>query len=349
MKCNAVAVDLFCGVGGLTHGLQESGIKVIAGLDTDASCKYAFEENNDSRFIEDDVSNVQGADIKKLYPKNSIKILVGCAPCQTFSQHTVKNRDREKDERWGLLYQFLRLIKDSKPDIVSMENVPQLRYYRVFEDFVHELKKEGYFVNYKLVNCLRYGIPQRRIRLVLLASKKGEIELVSETHNPKNYVTVKQVIGSLPKIKDGEVHKDDPIHRSWKLSPMNKKRIRQSKAGGSWMDWDDELRLNCHKRKSGGTYKAVYGRMEWNKPSPTITTQFYSYGTGRFGHPKQNRAISLREGALLQTFPEDYKFFLKEDNIFFSEIGRHIGNAVPVELGKVIGESIKKHIMECFK
>ena len=115
------------------------------------------------------------------------------------------------------------------------------------------------------------------------------------------------------------------------------------------MDWDDELRLNCHKKKSGGTYKAVYGRMEWNKPSPTITTQFYSYGTGRFGHPKQNRAISLREGALLQTFPEDYKFFLKEDNIFFSEIGRHIGNAVPVELGKVIGESIKKHIMECFK
>lgn len=339
-----VAVDLFCGIGGLTHGLQQSGIKVVAGIDSDASCKYAYEANNKSRFITKDIAEVTGEELDRLYPENSIKILVGCAPCQTFSQHTAKNKNREKDKRWRLLYEFSRLIKECKPDIVSMENVPQLRKYDVFHDFVNGLKKEGYFVYYRIVNCPRYGIPQRRIRLVLLASKKKEIELIPETHEPKNYVTTKEIIRHLPEIKDGEIHDKDTLHRAWKLSPINKKRIKQSKQGGSWLDWDENLRLKCHKKKGGSTYKAVYGRMKWNQPAPTITTQFYSYGTGRFGHPTQNRALSLREGALFQTFPQNYKFFADEEDISFDEIGRHIGNAVPVELGKVIAISIKKHI-----
>src|SRR3989344_3411933 len=266
MRNKCVAIDLFCGIGGLTHGLQKSGIKVIAGVDSDASCKYAFETNNKSQFIDEDISNIQGEQITELYPKNTIKILVGCAPCQTFSQHTVKNKDREKDERWGLLYQFLRLIKETKPDIVSMENVPQLRYYKVFQDFIGDLKKEGYFISYKLVNCLRYGIPQKRIRLVLLASKKGEIKLIPETHKPAEYVGIKKIIGGLPTISDGETHTKDLLHRSWKLSPINKQRIKQSKPGGSWFDLDKKLRLKCHKKRSGATYRAVYGRMEWGKP-----------------------------------------------------------------------------------
>ncbi|MDD2890223.1 MAG: DNA (cytosine-5-)-methyltransferase [bacterium] len=344
MENKFVAIDLFCGIGGLTNGLQQAGIKVIAGIDNDASCKYAFETNNDSRFIEGDISKITGEYLNGLYPKDAIKILVGCAPCQTFSQHTLKNKNREKDERWGLLYHFLRLIKESSPDIISMENVPQLRKYSVFHDFVEGLKEEKYFVYYRLVDCQKYGIPQRRIRLVLLASKKKTLELVPETHEPKDYVPIKEVIRHLPSIKAGETYRKDPLHKSLKLSPVNKERIKHSKQGGSWLDWDDDLKLECHKRKGGATYKSVYGRMKWNQPAPTITTQFYSYGTGRFGHPTQNRAISLREGAILQTFSENYKFCPEGSEVFFSEIGRHIGNAVPVELGKIIGKSIKNYI-----
>lgn len=344
MKKKIVAIDLFCGIGGLTHGLQKSGIKVVAGFDSDPSCKYAYETNNDSLFFDKDVSKMTGDDLNKLYPEGAIKALVGCAPCQTFSKHTQKIKNREKDKRWGLLYHFLRLIKEVQPEIVSMENVPELSKYDVFKDFVESLKKENYFVYYKSVNCLRYGIPQRRNRLVLLASKNVPIELIPDTHSSEEFIPIKEIIGHLPHIKDGGADNKDKLHRAWKLSKINKKRIKQSRPGGSWLDWDDELRLKCHKKRSGATYKAVYGRMKWSDPSPTITTQFYSYGTGRFGHPTQNRAISLREGALLQTFPENYKFYEKEEDIFFRQIGRHIGNAVPVELGKVIGESIKNCI-----
>ena len=336
-----VAVDLFCGVGGLTHGLQKVGIEVVAGIDNDESCEYAYEKNNKSKFISKNITDFTGEELKKLYPKDSIKILVGCAPCQTFSQHTLKNKNRDKDEKWRLLYEFLRLVKDSQPDFISMENVPQLRKYKVFQDFVNGLEEEGYFVSYKLVNASKYGIPQRRIRLVLLASKNKNIDLIPETHNSKNCPTVMDVIKNFSRIKDGGADKEDLLHRSWRLSPINKKRIKQSKQGGSWLDWDKDLILECHKKKNGATYKAVYGRMKWNKPSPTITTQFYSYGTGRFGHPTQNRAISLREGAMLQTFPRDYKFCKDDKEISFSEIGRHIGNAIPIKLGEVIGKSIK--------
>ena len=341
MKQELVAVDLFCGVGGLTHGLKKSGIKVVAGIDNDASCKYAYEENNNARFIEADIKEIHGEEINKLFPKNSIKILVGCAPCQTFSQHTKKIKNREEDPRWNLLYEFLRIIKESNPDIVSMENVPQLRNYKIFEDFVKGLNKMGYSVNYKVAYCPRYGIPQTRKRLLLLASKKKKIDFIAETNTPKNYPSIKEVIKDLPSIKAGQENKEDKLHRSWKLSEINKKRIKSSKPGGSWLDWDEDIRLECHKKENGSTYKAVYGRMSWNKPSPTITTQFYSYGTGRFGHPKQNRAISLREGAILQTFPKNYKFVEEGKEVNFNQLGRHIGNAVPVKLGEVIGKSIK--------
>lgn len=348
MKKRFVAIDLFCGVGGLTHGFIKQGIEVIAGFDNDKTCKYAYEKNNNSSFILKDIRRVKGKEVESLFGKNKIKILVGCAPCQTFSQHTLKKKDREKDEKWRLLYEFLRLIRETKPDIVSMENVPQLRKYKVFEDFVSGMKKEGYFVKYKIVNCLKYGIPQRRIRLVLLASKKGDIDLVRETHEPEEYLAIEDVIRDFPIIKEGESDKQDPLHRSGGLTKLNKKRIGQSKPGGSWLDWDEELVLKCHKKKKGSTYKSVYGRMKWGKYSSTITTQFYNYGTGRFGHPTQNRAISLREGATLQTFPRNYEFFEKERDITFPGMGRHIGNAVPVKLGEIIAKSIKNHINSSF-
>ena len=339
-----VAVDLFCGVGGLTHGLKRSGINVVAGFDNDVSCKYAYEENNDATFISKDIHDVTGEEIKGLYPKGSIRVLAGCAPCQTFSQHTVKIKNQENDPRWDLLLQFLRLVRESNPDIVSMENVPQIRNFKVFEKFVEGLKEEGYFVTHKVVYCPRYGIAQTRKRLLLLASKKGPIDFIPETNTPENYPSIRGIIKHLPKIKAGESDENDPLHRSWKLSPLNMKRIKSSKPGGSWEDWNKNLLLECHKKKGGASYKAVYGRLSWDKPASTMTTQFYSYGTGRFGHPVQDRAISLREGAIIQTFPEDYKFFKEGEKVLFTHIGRHIGNAVPVRLGEVIGESIKRSV-----
>ena len=139
---------------------------------------------------------------------------------------------------------------------------------------------------------------------------------------------------------------NDPLHRCAGLTPINLERIRQSIPGGTWRDWEERLMLNCHKKESGRSYKSVYGRMKWDEPSPTMTTEFYSLGTGRFGHPEQDRALSLREGALLQTFPEDYKFFQNVENMAISTISRHIGNAVPVDLGKIVGLSIQQHLAE---
>jgi DNA (cytosine-5)-methyltransferase 1 len=348
MSVSIKAIDMFCGAGGLTHGLIKSGIPVVAGFDVDETCRYAFEKNNDSIFINKDIRDLTKRDLKKLYGGADIRILLGCAPCQCFSRHTQKNKSRSKDEKWRLLYSFSSLIKTAKPHIVSMENVAEITKQNVFMNFVKRLESLDYYVSWKIIFCPDYGIPQKRRRLVLLASKLGQIEVVPKTHYPSRYKTVRAAIGKLTTIKDGAISSKDPLHRTWQLSDINKKRIRQSLPGGTWLDWDEKLRCKCHKKSSGQTYSAVYGRMEWNKPAPTITTQFYSYGTGRFGHPTQNRALSLREGALLQTFPKYYDFIDPEQPVSFSRIGTHIGNAVPVRLGLIIGRSIKKHIGEYY-
>jgi DNA (cytosine-5)-methyltransferase 1 len=180
----------------------------------------------------------------------------------------------------------------------------------------------------------------------LLASKLGEITLIPPTHTPDNYVTVKKYIGKLPKLAAGGQDTKDLFHCSARLSEKNIKRIKSSKPGGTWRDWDDSLKLKCHKKTSGKTYMSIYGRMSWDFPSPTITTQFYGYGNGRFGHPEQDRALSLREGSLLQSFPPKYVFGDPEQPFNRRRLGVHIGNAVPVELGRIIGVSIQNHISE---
>jgi DNA (cytosine-5)-methyltransferase 1 len=344
MAPKIAAVDLFCGVGGLTYGLIKAGIPVKAGIDMDVSCRYAYERNNGALFIHKNIKELDGMELKQLYPETTIKILVGCAPCQPFSQHTHKNRQRGEDEEWGLLYHFSRLIKQTEPTIISMENVPQIVKHKVFHDFTECLQSLGYHVFWKSVFCPDYGIPQKRTRLVLLASKLGDIEILPPTHKPSQYRTVKDAIGKLKPIKAGQVSKNDILHRSSVLEPINLERIKNSRPGGSWRDWDKDLRAKCHRRRTGKSYSAVYARMRWDKPSPTITTQFNSFGTGRFGHPTQNRAISLREGALLQTFPKKYKFLDSKSPFTIKKIGAHIGNAVPVRLGVIIGRSIKMHL-----
>ena len=160
----------------------------------------------------------------------------------------------------------------------------------------------------------------------------------------KKSPTVRQAIGDLEPLENGQRSTTDPLHFCSRLSPINIRRIKASIPGGTWCDWPTSLLPDCYRKDSGASYKSVYGRMEWDKPAPTLTTQFYRYGTGRYGHPVQHRALSLREGAILQTFPANYEFVPPNETVNFTSIGRHIGNAVPPALGYIIGQSILKHV-----
>ena len=223
-----------------------------------------------------------------------------------------------------------------------MENVPTVAKHEVFHDFVDALKRLGYTVWFDVVDSSKYGVPQMRRRMVLFASKHGEIKMIPPTHErPK---TVRQAIGRLRALGAGEMAPRDRLHASSSLSPKNLQRIRASRPGGTWRDWPQHLVSECHKAESGRTYPGVYGRMTWNQPAPTMTTQCYGFGNGRFGHPDQDRAISLREAAILQSFPRKYAFVPPGGEVSFTALGRLIGNAVPVDLGRAIARSINCHI-----
>lgn len=338
-------IDLFCGIGGLTHGFINQGLDVIAGIDNDKTCKYGYEINNKTNFIEKDILEVSPEEITGLYNNSSIKVLVGCAPCQPYSRLNKKSgKVRDKTP----LEKFAELVDKTNPDIVSMENVRGLaneKKYPEFKLFLNILNKNNYFVDYKIVNASDYGVPQNRNRLVLLASKYGKISLLEPTHH-ESKITVRDVIGNLDPIKDGEVSKDDPLHRTRKLGKLNKARIKATpKDGGNSASWDEKLLPDCYKKDSGRTYRrSVYGRMSWDKPGPTMTTQCIGIGNGRFGHPEQDRAITLREAALLQTFPSTYKFFPDNQEMNIGNVAKYIGNAVPVRLGVIIAKSINNHL-----
>lgn len=344
-KPQIIAVDLFCGVGGLTHGLRKAGIAVAAGYDIDEACEWPFEKNNGgAKFHRIDVAQVKGDELKKYFEEDKgISLLAGCAPCQPFSSYSLNKTD-EADHRWSMLEHFGRLIEEAKPTLVTMENVPRVRKHEVFARFVQTLEDNGYSVSTSIVKCVDYGIPQARTRLVLLASLLGEIELRPRDPRRDKKRTVRHAIGHMGKVKAGGVSSSDPLHRTSALSELNRKRMRAALPGGSWRDWDSGLVATCHQDNKGKSFPGVYGRMEWDKPAPTITTQFYGFGNGRFGHPEQDRALSLREGAMLQTFPAKYRFVKTGGTIHMTAVGRLIGNAVPVRLGQVIGESLTAHV-----
>ena len=337
------AVDLFCGAGGLSYGLQKTGIFVRGGLDFDPKCETPFTANiQGAKFFLEDITKTEATKLSKLYRKNSLKLLAGCAPCQPFS-NLRNGTTKSKSDKWPLLNEFSRLVDEIRPDFVTMENVPQLKKQSIFSDFLETLKALGYQVSSKVVDAAEYGVPQRRNRLVLLASLHGPIRLLSPEEIGVEKKTIRDAIGQLPTLKAGETNKTDPLHKARALSVLNLERIRASRPGGTWEDWPDHLKLECHKKDSGSTFKSVYGRMQWDLPSGTITTQSSNVGTGRFGHPVQDRALSLRELAILQSFPSDYVFTLNNSDIEFAPIGRLIGNAVPVDLGYAVGRSINQH------
>lgn len=341
-------VDLFCGIGGLSFGMKSKGFDILAGYDLDSTCRYAYETNNEAEFVYKDIKTVSADEIRSRYSKKSIRVLAGCAPCQPFSSYAFKNKKKDPN-KYDLLYEFGRLIKEVEPDIVTMENVAQILSFKekpVLQDFVELLRAKEYQIWVNPVYCPNYGIPQTRRRLVLLASKLGKIELIPPMHTKDNYVTVKDIIGDLPQLKAGGIDNDDPLHRAKALSPLNMERIRCTPYGGSWRDWPENLILQCHKSEKGKSFGSVYGRMVWEQPAPTMTTQCTGLGNGRFGHPEQDRAISVREAALIQTFPRTYKFFADEKDVAITKASRYIGNAVPPKLGEVIAESIIHHLIE---
>lgn len=264
------AVDLFCGIGGLSFGLEQAGIPVKLGVDLDGRCRHAFEHNLSGKFLQQDVSQLAVSEIETAFGGADVKVLAGCAPCQPFSTYRRSSKGVAKPSEWSLVDKFGELILASQPDLVTMENVPPLADQPVFTNLLAAL--HGYHVDWDIVELEQLGLAQTRKRLVLIASRLGPIAL-DLPQNDRS--TVRDTIGSLPSIRAGEALPEDPMHRSSKLSPLNLKRIQASKPGGTWRDWPEELRSACHRKQSGDTFPSVYGRMAWDAPSPTITTQCF--------------------------------------------------------------------------
>lgn len=337
------AIDLFCGAGGLSYGLQKAGISVVAGIDVDPACEYPFEANVDGTFVRKDVYDVTADDLRAMWEVDSVRLLAGCAPCQPFSPYR-RGADTSNEEQWPLLEEFGRLVEETMPDLVTMENVPRIGSSTVYNEFVELLEALGYQLDARSCYGPRYGLAQHRRRLVLVASLRGPIAVPAGHVAEGKYRTVEDEIGRLPPVGAGAVHPDDRLHKSRALSKINLDRVRASRPGGTWEDWPQHLRAPCHKKKSGSTFRNVYARMEWDQPAPTITTLAHNFGAGRFGHPEQDRPITLREAAMLQGFPRKYKFVRPREPVAFEHLGRLIGNAVPPPLAKAVGNAFVRHV-----
>ena len=343
IKC----VDLFCGVGGLTKGFEQSGIKVVAGYDNDQSCRIPYNANNEAEFIYQDITRLDPEDVVKRFKGNSMNVVAGGPPCQPFSNFTKRNGRKKDDERIRLIDDFRRVVTHVEPSIVFMENVPQVKKTKIFKQLMSSLEKIGYRLSCKVVKSEEYGVPQKRRRLLLLGSKEGDIEIPEGKYKDKNMqVSVWNAIGDLEPIRSGEKSSKDLAHVAPDHGKMTLKRLRATPEGGSWTDWDEELWLDCHKKESGKKYSHVYSRMKRDGLAPTITGHFGNFGSGTFGHPYLDRAITPREAANLQSFPKEYTFINKDNkrNYTVSNLRRHIGNAVPVRLAKEMGVAIINHL-----
>lgn len=340
---NVSVVDLFCGAGGLAYGLKKAGLTIAAGVDLDPACEHPFTANCGGVFDRRSVADLTKEDLGRWFAGANVRVLAGCAPCQPFS--TYSQSRKSPDGRWELLRSFLRLALETRPEIVTMENVRGLAARPVWHEFVEALEAAGYEVVWEQLRCQDYGVAQTRKRLVLIASLVGRVSIPRKIADLP-VASVRSAIGDLPMLAAGDTDALDPLHCASRLSARNLARIKLSRPGGSWRDWPKDVRNACHTRSTGETYPSVYGRMAWDDPAPTITTQCFGFGNGRFGHPEQDRAISLREAALLQSFPKEYSFVGEGGRLTFSKVGKLIGNAVPPKLGEAIGRAILERLAE---
>ncbi len=347
-----IGIDFFCGCGGVSYGFKRAGINMLMGIDNDLSVKIPYELNNTpAKFINADILDT---DYNAKIVKEALKsvhydhsIFAACAPCQPFSS---QNKKYSEDDRKSLLMNFYeviaRLDKAYLPTFIFFENVGpmKLRGKKILEKILDKLSNLNYsYLSPKVLNAADFGVPQSRKRLIILAVNDKKIKInwlkYSWDYFYSNYSerhkTVKEAIGHLPPIKAGTTHISDSLHTSRKLSDLNLKRLRQiTQPGGSRDMWRREDRLKCHENYKG--HKDVYGRMAWDKPAPTLTTKCLGISNGRFGHPVQDRAISLREAAILQSM-EKFKF---GNNLSNEKIARMIGNAVPPLLAKKFAQFI---------
>lgn len=335
------AVDFFCGAGGLTRGLLNCGIDVVRGIDNDESCRDTYEKNNvPARFMHSDIRKLTvSALFKEIGHISKERLLfAACAPCQPFSKQRTNTRNKKQKT---LLLEFARFVAAFKPEFVLVENVPGMARaksrstYRLFKA---QLSEMGYIYNAANIDAKSFGVPQTRRRHILLASKTHDIYIPKPTHGPGllPYVTVRDAIAHFPSIKAGETHAMVPNHRASQLSARNLERLHNTlHDGGNRKTWPEHLILACHKDDYDG-HTDVYGRMWWDRPAPALTCKCHSLSNGRYGHPEQNRAISLREAAALQSFPDEYVFHASSK----AGIGNQIGNAVPVKLAEALGRTI---------
>lgn len=334
------AIDLFSGAGGLTQGLKQAGFNVVGAVESVQTYAESYRLNHPKTNLkENDIREVDPAEyMKELGLKvGELDLLAGCPPCQGYSTIGTRNRGKKNDPRNELVYEVLRFAIAFQPKTIMMENVPALNNDARLKNLVDELKKIGYAVDHKVLKMSHYNVPQARRRMIMLASRFDDIEVVKQELDEDKMKTVREAIAFLPPNGDD----NDPLHDTTDNRSDKVKNLISMipKDGGSRTDLGEEYQLECHKRTSG--FRDVYGRMAWDKPSPTITGGCNNPSKGRFIHPEQNRVITLREAALLQTFPRDYKFSLKSGK---TGVAVMIGNALPPTFIEFHARKIMKHL-----
>lgn len=336
-------VDFFSGCGGTSAGLRAAGYRIAAALDCDTDAAATFRANfPEAAFVEGDVRGLDETALDGLLPEDRRGLLISaCAPCQPYS--SLRRGKRQGMDR-SLLLTLLPFVRRHAPDAIVVENVPGLQKVRgasTWNRFRKELTRLGYHQAWGVVDCRDYGVPQRRRRLVLVASRHGPVTLPQPTHGAgrRPHATVRDWIGKLPVLAAGETHRGDPNHRAGRLGDLNLRRIQATPEGGGRSSWTESLWLECHKGFDG--HEDVYGRLSWDACAPVLTTKCTDITNGRYGHPEQDRAISVREAASIQTFPLDFRFTgsLKSST-------RQVGNAVPVLLARRVGEHVAAHLAE---
>ena len=332
------AIDLFSGCGGLSLGMQRAGFTVKAAVEIDRHAIEAYRLNHKGvHIIEKDIKNVSANEIKETLDGAPLHLLAGCPPCQGFSSVRRLNRTPAvHDDRNALIQEYFRLVESLRPITIMMENVPGLRDYTLFKDIVKRLEKIGYSVSVEVLNVKEFGVPQNRRRLIMLGSLRGKIDIAKQADSGK--VTVRDIIENLELPEDSK----DPLH---KIVPKHTEKIKRRieltpKDGGSWNQLPGEYTLDCHKKDNVG-FNDIYGRLRWDDCSSTITGGCLNPSKGRFLHPEQDRVITPREAALLQSFPKKYKF---PTTIPKQALALLIGNALPPEFSRYHSEVIIDHL-----
>jgi DNA (cytosine-5)-methyltransferase 1 len=336
------SVDLFCGAGGLSNGLESAGFTTAFALDADERACETFTHNLSCNAYNGYLEDFPCERILSCagLSRGEVAVVCGGPPCQGFS---VQRRGPQSDSRNNLVVSFVRTAVALDPVVVLMENVRTVlgaRGERYLKDAVLLLEQSGYRPFTKVVNAADFGVPQLRRRAFLLGIKREVADcfkMPSPTHNPENWLTVKDAIGDMPEPPTNfSEHPEYPNHVRVKMSELNLRRLSFVPEGGGRLNIPLELRMPCHRNDNGHRHLDVFGRMRWNHPAPTITAMFDNFTRGRFAHPSSNRCITGREGARLQSFPDRFKFFGGK-----KDVARQIGNAVPPRLAFAIGRAVR--------